>query len=218
MLENTVKHWVSNVLMTRTCRNYSAGTMFSQLAPLSGKDVKEPEQKQVLQLPCSRTWRHFSTWHAFIFIFLILTLLPRKRVHSLSVELLNAFVCICPGSRDLGENRITLKRRIPVHGLHPLVEAKRRVKVPGRRCAKSEFPHRYYKSREERSLCLVQELSLSLLSSLSLFSPVFPQIICAHWSALISIQEKLEARKCCTAFPRLLVRLQERQTRLWCEI
>lgn len=45
-----------------------------------------------------------------------LTLLPRKRVHSLSVELLNAFVCICPGSRDLGENRITLKR-IPAHGL-----------------------------------------------------------------------------------------------------
>lgn len=96
-------------------------------------------------------------------------MLPRKRVHSLSVELLNAFVCICPGSRDLGENRITLKRRIPVHGLHPLVEAKRRVKVPGRRCAKSEFPHRYYKSREERSLCLVQELSLSLFS-LSLLS------------------------------------------------
>lgn len=45
-----------------------------------------------------------------------LTLLPGKRVHSLSVELLNAFVCICPGSRDLGENRITLKG-IPAHGL-----------------------------------------------------------------------------------------------------
>lgn len=45
-----------------------------------------------------------------------LTLLPRKRVHSLSVGLLNAFVFICPGSRDLGENRIALKR-IPAHGL-----------------------------------------------------------------------------------------------------
>lgn len=43
-----------------------------------------------------------------------LTLLPRKRVHSLSVELLNAFVCICPGSRNLGENRIALER-IPAH-------------------------------------------------------------------------------------------------------
>lgn len=45
-----------------------------------------------------------------------LTLLPRKRVHSLSVGLLNAFVFICPGSRDLGENRITLKR-MPGHGI-----------------------------------------------------------------------------------------------------
>lgn len=43
-------------------------------------------------------------------------MLPRKRVHSLSVGLLNAFVFICPGSRDLGENRIALKR-IPAHGL-----------------------------------------------------------------------------------------------------
>ena len=39
-----------------------------------------------------------------------------KRVHSLSVGLLNAFVCICPGSRVLSENRIP-RKRIPVHEL-----------------------------------------------------------------------------------------------------
>lgn len=57
-----------------------------------------------------------------------LTLLPRKRVHSLSVGLLNAFVFICPGSRDLGENRIALKR-IPAHGLKSCGQGKHKLDV-----------------------------------------------------------------------------------------
>lgn len=85
-----------------------------------------------------------------------LTLLPRKRVHSLSVELLNAFVCICPGSRDLGENRITLKR-IPAHGL-TLWQQPKKASVGRWSRATSEFPHRIAVRRRDLSNSLKAEL------------------------------------------------------------
>lgn len=78
-----------------------------------------------------------------------LTLLPRKRVHSLSVELLNAFVCICPGSRDLGENRIRLKR-IPARGLTLRQEPK--DAGIGRRSAKQLRVSSSHRGPEERLL------------------------------------------------------------------
>lgn len=132
----------------------AAGTLFNKLASLSEIPTNLHKIKSTFknmlcekfQLPKSA--RLHSVWP--------LTLLPRKRVHSLSVELLNAFVCICPGSRDLGENRITLER-IPAHGL-TLWQQPEKASVGRWSRATSEFPHRIAVRRRDLSNSLKAEL------------------------------------------------------------
>lgn len=158
--------------------------LFSQLTPLSWKDHEQREVPVAIlnENPVSvAPMRRDSLTSAQYLTECPLTLLPRKRVHSLSVELLNAFVCICPGSRDLGENRITLKG-MPAHGL-----------------ALWEQPKEAWKWTEE---CCHLRISSSYCSpkerSLPLFQTEASQILCALRRAVIRLfLSKVETRNSC---------------------